>query len=133
MLKFVFASLVAIFSRTLHAEEAWSWLRVEAGIPNAVVMRGHALTLSRDKEKLILRLSDDGKTFDDFVVRMRLTGDTIVADFEPPNTEKIALRVSGTYRESSAGDGTIYEEFILANTRNGNFLVVSRFKPIKFK
>ena len=96
-------------------------------------MRGHALTLSRDKEKLTLRLSDDGKVFDDFIVRMRLTGSSVVADFEPPNAEKIALRVSGTHRESSVGDGTIYEDFVLADTRSGNFLVVSHFKSIVSK
>ena len=133
MLKFVFVSLLTLFACTSHAEETWSWLRVEAGIPNAVVMRGHAVTLSQDKDKLVLRLSDDGKVVDDFIVKLRVAGSQTVADFEPPNTEKIQLRVSGIHRESSAGNGQLYEEFVLADTRNGNFLVISRFRLSKSK
>lgn len=133
MLKFVFLIVLAVTSLPMHAEDAWSWLRVEAGISGAVVMRGHATTLSKSQGKLVLRLADDDKLLDDFVVNLSLSGSNAEAEFEPPNTERIVLRVAGNYRQTPSGDGTVHERFVLANTQNGNFLVVSRFRPTRAK
>ena len=131
MLKFAFLFILAVSSFPIHSEESWFWLRAEAGMQNAVVMRGHATTLSKSKDKLVLRLSEDNKFVDDFSVSLHLSGSLAEAEFEPPNTEKIVLRVFGHYRQTATGDGTIYEEFTLANTQNGNFLLISRFRPKK--
>jgi hypothetical protein len=112
----------------LHAEESWSWLRVENGVLNPVVMNGYATTVSNNQGKLVLRLTDKDKYLNDFVVNIRISGNRAEAQFEPPNTEKLILRLTGHYSQSVNNSGNIYEEIILANTQSGNFLVISRFR-----
>lgn len=131
MFKHIFIAIVLSISCASHAEELWSWTRVEGGIPQAVVMRGSASTLAKTKDSLTLRLSNDDRRIHDFVVTVKISGREVIADFEPPNSEKVMLRVQGTYRESAAGNGTFFEQFILANTSNGNFFVISRFRSSK--
>lgn len=127
----VFFVLTFIAGLANAADEAWTWLRAETGLPHPVVMQGRATTVSAESNKWVLRLSSQDKAFDDFIVRVRRSGKDITAEFEPPNTERVTLSVSGTFRVSPLGDGTSHEEMVLANTMNGNFLVISRIRPKK--
>lgn len=129
----VLAFFILVFLAGLAnaADETWSWLRVESGLPRPVVMQGRATTISSEPNKWVLKLVSEDRTFDDFTVRVRRSGKNVFAEFQPPNTERVTLDVSGTYRTSPTGVGTIYEEMVLANTMNGNFLIISRVRQSK--
>jgi hypothetical protein len=133
MFRVILFSLLSLTAFVANAEELWSWVRVEAGIPNAVVMRGQGITVAKNQKEMILRLSADEKSFDKFLIKLHISGGRASASFEPPNTARVKLQVSGIHRETPAGDGSIYEEYILANTGNGNFIILSRFRLRKSK
>ena len=128
MRSMIFILLLLLSQGAYATEEAWSWLRVEAGLPKPIIMEGQASTLTVDAEGWVLRMINMDKAFDAFNVRIKKSGRSVVARFEPPNTERVTLELSGVYRVSPVGDGSSYEEFVLANTMNGNFLVVSRIR-----
>jgi hypothetical protein len=128
MRKLLVLIMLAISSWPVHAEELWAWLRVENGLPNPVVMNGSATSISKSQDKLVLRLSEKNKKVDDFVVTIRISGDRADATFEPPNTEKIMLKVYGNYSKFPSGDGGEYKTITLANTKNGNFFTFSHFE-----
>lgn len=125
-----FVSLITVIAWVAaHAQTAeWKWIRVEAGIPSAVVMQGQAITVSEQAGQFTLRLSDLERTSNDFVVRIRRSGEAVTAEFEPPNTERVRLQIKGIRRETPMGVGEVFEEMIFAEIKSGNFLILSRFK-----
>ncbi|MFN9676573.1 MAG: hypothetical protein ACK58C_03010, partial [Betaproteobacteria bacterium] len=98
-MKWIVGLIMVIASTTAYAQTAeWKWVRVEAGIPSAVVMQGQATTVSEQSGQWTLKLSDREKTSNDFVVRVRQSGEAVTAEFEPPNTERVRLQVKGIRR-----------------------------------
>jgi hypothetical protein len=129
MLKRIAISIALFTLTAAHATEAeWKWVRVEAGLPSAVVMQGQATTISESAGRWTLNLSDRERTVNDFVVRIRQSGGLITVKFEPPNTERVLLQFKGVHRETPTGDGKLFEEMIFAEAKSGNFLLLSRFK-----
>ena len=120
MLKWIVSLIMVIASTTAYAQTAeWKWVRVEAGIPSAVVMQGQATTVSEQSGQWTLKLSDREKTSNDFVVRVRQSGEAVTAEFEPPNTERVRLQVKGIRRETPTGVGEVFEEMIFAELKSG--------------
>jgi hypothetical protein len=129
MLKWIGSLITVIAWTTANAQGGeWKWVRVEAGIPSAVVMQGQATTVSEQAAQWTLKLSDRERTSNDFVVRIRQSGEAVTAEFEPPNTERVRLQVKGIRRETPTGVGEVFEEMIFAEVKSGNFLLLSRFK-----
>lgn len=106
------------------------WVRVEAGIPSAVVMQGQATTVSEQAGQWTLKLSERDRTGDHFVVRIRQSGEAVTAEFEPPNTERVLLKFNGIRRETPTGVAEVFEEMIFAEVKSGNFLLLSRFRKV---
>lgn len=115
-----------LMAQTIEPE--WKWLRVEAGIPNAVITQGQAATVSAQAGSWILKLSDRDKVINEFIVHVRKSGDVVIAEFEPPNSERVRLQFKGIRRETPTGKNEVFEEMIFSDARSGNFMLLSRFK-----
>jgi hypothetical protein len=129
MLKGIVSLIMAVsVSATYAKDPEWQWLRVEAGIPSAVVMQGQATTVSEQASRWTLKFSDRERVVNDFVVSIRQTGKAVTAEFEPPNTERGRMQMKGIRREMPTGSGELFEEMIFADVKSGQFLLLSRLK-----
>ncbi|MFZ4286521.1 hypothetical protein [Variovorax sp. HJSM1_2] len=125
----VFILATALWLPGVLASE-WRWLRVEAGVPHPVISQGHAVTVVEQSSQLTLKLSDQDKVLNDFMLHTRRSGRNVRAEFEPPNAERGVLRLSGIRHENPLGSGEVWEQMTFADVTTGSFLVVSRIRKV---
>ena len=80
------------------AQPVWNWVRVEGGLPAAVIMQGTGSTVSERQGELVVRLTESSGSVDVFDVRVARSGKKATIEFQPPNTERGIVRMSGTTR-----------------------------------
>ena len=87
--------------------------------------------ISNRNTEWTLKVTEQEKALDAFVVRARRTNNKVVAEFEPPNTERVTLQVKGVHKVTPAGSGQVLEQIVLADAQSGQLMVFTRFKKAK--
>jgi hypothetical protein len=113
---------ITAFAAPGGLESAWAWERYEASQNETISMSGDAVLLRQSKFEYIFLLSDRTAQLETFKVSIRVGKDGhAIATFEPPNSEKVKLQVTGRRYQSPSNN---HIQFVLSSAENGNFLVI---------
>lgn len=113
---------ITVFAAPGGLKSAWAWERYEASHNETISMSGDAVLLRQSKFEYIFLLSDRTAQLEPFKLSIRVGKDGhAVATFEPPNSEKVQLQVTGRRYQSPS---TNHIHFVLSSAENGNFLVI---------
>ncbi len=105
----------------------WNWFWVQTGPSEPLIFRGGAFLTVKQNE-WTFKVVPQEKTLDNFFVHARKTQNTVVARFEPPNTERGMWQVKGIHKLSPSGSNEALEQIVLADANTGQLMVFTRFK-----
>jgi hypothetical protein len=119
------------YAQNSAAQSVWSWVRVESGIPNAVVMQGAGITKNENQREIVVLLTDSSQSVDNFEAKVTRNGSQVTIEFQPPNADRHTVRMPGFFRVTRLESNSTFEEYFFSSAQSGQFFLLTRLRNSK--
>lgn len=127
-MKFIVVFLFSIlsYSDSYSKDLNWSWYWIQGGVGSPLVYEGVAIKKIISKKEIEFSLVEKSRTLDEFKLKIIFKNNKYIANFYPPNSEKILQNLDGVkIVDKDIGKTRANERYVFFNGRTEQMLVIS--------